>query len=232
MANTLPANDSALLAWSLNFSTKLSSSAGAFGISVAAAAAYATVHGNFAAAMAAVDPAVRSKTATATKNTARTALKLAANQTIDLVNGTPTVTVAQKVSLGINLRMKPTVAPVPATAPGLTIKSVSAWTVNLKLFDTASSAKRGRPPRVSGATIYSYVGATPPVDINGWRLEGMTGKTEQSVTFADSNPPGTKVWFSAYWFNTRKQTGPSSVPVSTYLQGGSVSMPMTLAKAA
>ena len=232
MADTFPRSDAALLAFSLNFSTKLTANPVAFGISVAQATAYATVHGNFATAMAAADKALRTPSATAAKNTARTALKLAANQTMDIINGTPTVTVAQKLSLGMNVRVKPTPAPVPSTAPGIEVKSVSAWTVNIKLSDTANSAKRGKPPGVTGAMIYSYIGATPPVDMGAWTLEGMTGKTEQSITFANTNPGGTKVWFTAYWFNTRKQTGPSSVPITTNLQGGSVSMQMTLAKAA
>ena len=232
MAATFPRTDAALLAWSSTFSSKISLSPILFGLSVSEAAAYATVHGNFSTAMAAADKVLRTPSATAAKNTARTALKLAANQTMDLINGRPFVTVAQKLSLGMNVRVKPTPAPLPATSPGVEVKSVSAWTVNLKLSDTANSGKRGKPPGVTGAMIYSYVGAAPPVDMGAWTLEGMTGKTEQSITFASSNPGGTKVWFSAYWFNTRKQTGPMSVPITTNLQGGSVSMPMKMSKAA
>ena len=224
MGQTLPLTDNALLAWSLNFSTKVSSMPTAFGLTAAQAASYALVHGTFASAMAAVAPTVRNKSATAAKNTARTALKLAANQTVDLVNGTPTVTNSQKISLGINVRVKPVPAPIPTTSPGLTVLSVSAWSVNLRLHDSASSAKRGRPPGVIGAALFSYIGATPPVDIGGWQPEGMTGKTNVTISFANSNPPGTKVWFSAYWFNGRKESGPSTPPVSTYLQGGSMSM--------
>ena len=224
MGQTLPRFDNALLAWSLNFSTKISATFAAFGLTSAQAAAYATVHGNFATAMAAVAPTVRSKSATAAKNTARTALKLAANQTVDLVNGTPSVTNSQKVSLGINVRVKPTPIPIPTTSPGITVLSVSAWSVNLKLHDTASSAKRGRPPGVSGASLFSYIGATPPVSMSGWQPEGMTGKTNVTISFPNSNPPGTKVWFSAFWFNGRKESGPSTPPMSTYLQGGSMSL--------
>ena len=224
MGQTLPTSDNALLAWSLNFSTKISATPTAFGLTAAQATAYATVHGNFATAMAGVAPTVRSKSATAAKNTARTALKLAANQSVDLVNGTPSVTNSQKISLGINVRVKPTPTPVPTTSPGLVVLSVSAWSVNLKLHDSASSAKRGKPPGVNGAMLFSYIGATPPVDIGGWQPEGMTGRTNVTISFANTNPPGTKVWFSAYWFNGRKESGPSTPPVSTYLQGGSMSL--------
>ena len=224
MAKTFPTADTALLAWSLGFSTKLLESPNLFGISEAQAEAYATVHENFASAMAAVVPALRSKTATAEKNSARAALKLAAKQMIDRVNGSPTVTVAQKLSLGISVRVKPTPAPLPVTAPGVNVISVTAWTVNLKLYDTASSGNRGKPTLMSGAVLYSYVGETPPVNIGEWKTEGMSGRTFQSVTFDGSNPPGTKVWFSALWFNARLKIGPSSPPISTHLQGGSVSM--------
>ena len=228
-----PQTDAALQAWSSNFFSILSTAAvGKYGVSAGQITAYGTVNSAFISALAACDPNLRNKSAVATKNQARTTLKNAAKLMANTINGVATVTVGEKIALGLNVRVKPTPAPVPAAAPGVTVKSVLAWTVNIRLFDTASSAKRGKPPRVSGAMIYSYVGAAPPVDMGAWTLEGMTGKTEQSITFANTNPGGTKVWFTAYWFNTRKQTGPMSVPITTNLQGGSVSMPMAMAKAA
>ena len=220
-----PSTDAALQAWSANFLSVLSAgSAGQYGVTPAQITAYSAVNGAYVSAVAACDPNVRSKAAVVAKNQARTNLKNAARLMANTINGVSTVTNAQKTALGLNVRVKPTPAPVPATAPVVIVVSVSAWTVSIRLSDIASSVKRGKPPGVTGAMLYSYVGATPPVDIASWQLEGMTGKTEQSVVFSNSNPPGTKVWFSAYWFNTRKQTGPSSAPIATYLQGGSVSM--------
>jgi hypothetical protein len=96
--------------------------------------------------------------------------------------------------------------------------------VSLKLHDSTSGAKRGKPPGVSGASVFSFVGAVAPSDMGSWKFEGSTGKTKVDVSFDNSNAPGTKVWLTAFWFNGRKQSGPACAPVATNLQGGSVSM--------
>jgi hypothetical protein len=44
------------------------------------------------------------------------------------------------------------------------------------------------------------------------------------LAFLSGNPPGTRVWLTAFWFNGRKQSGPMCAPVGTNLPGGSVSM--------
>ena len=224
MPSTLPRSDSALLAWSLNFGSKISLSPVTYGLSAAQATSYGTVHANYASALAACDPVVRNRTATAAKNTAKAELKIAANQLIDAVNSTPGVTNAEKINIGINIRVKPTPSPVPATVPGMIVMSVNAWTVKIKLYDIASKAKRGRPPGVVAANLFSYVGAVPPAGMGAWQFEGTVGKTTVDVTFPNTVAPGTKVWLSAFWLSGSKKSGPASPPLSTYIQGGSMSM--------
>jgi hypothetical protein len=220
----LPRKDAALLAWSLNFSGLISSTPTAFGLTTAQATAYAALHSSFATALAAADPAVRTKSAVATKNAARAALKANARLLAKLIEGTASVTDSQKLALGLNVRAAPAPIPPPATAPGLDVISVSAWTVKIRLHDTASSAKRGKPPGVIGAAIFTYSGTTPPADIGSWQFEGNTGRTTIDISFPNTLAPGAKVWLTAFWFNGRKQSGPTTTPVSTNLPGGSVSM--------
>lgn len=186
MAVTFPRTDEGLLAWSVNFSTKITATPTAFGLTAAQATAYAAVHTAYSTALAACDPSLRNKTATAAKNTAKAALKLAARQMGSIVEGTPTVTDAQKISLGLNVRRTPVPIPAPSSSPGLDIVAVAGWTVNIHLHDTASSAKRGKPPGVIGAAVFSYVGALPPADIGAWQFEGNTGG--RSLTWCSPTP--------------------------------------------
>jgi hypothetical protein len=174
----------------------------------------------------AVQPGVRSKMNVIAKNNAKAALKTNIRNWAKIVEGTATVTDAQKAQLGLNVRAQPSPIPPPATSPGLDVISVNAWTVKIRLHDTASSAKRGKPPGVIGAAIFTYAGAatTPPADIGSWQFEGNTGRTILDVSFPNSLAPGAKVWLTAFWFNGRKQSGPTTTPVSTNLPGGSVSM--------
>ena len=220
----LPNKDTALLAWSLNFNTLITATPTAYGLSAGLATGYGTLHTNYATALAACEPGSRTRSAVSTKNAARLALKNDARSLAKLVDGTTSVTNAQKLSLGLTVKSSPSPIPAPSSAPGLDVVSVSAWTVKVKLHDSTSGAKRGKPAGVSGASVFSFAGAAAPADISLWKFEGNTGRTTVNVVFPNTLAPGAQVWLTAFWFNGRKQSGPASAPVSTNLQGGSVSM--------
>jgi hypothetical protein len=221
----LPNTDSGLLAWSANFNTLITATPTAYGLTAALATAYGTLHTAYSTALAAADPAIRTKASIATKNAARNALKADARLLADLVQGTASVTNAQKLALGLTVRSAPSPIPPPADAPGLTVLSTNAWTVKIRLSDTSSTAKRGKPPGVSGSAIFTFVGATPPADIGSWQFEGNTGRTNKiDVVFPNTLAAGSKVWLTAFWFNGRKQSGPACTPVGANLPGGSVSL--------
>ena len=220
----LPNTDARLLAWSLNFSTLITATPTAYGLTTAQANTYRGLHNAYATALAACDPSMRTKMAVATKNTARNNLKANARLLANLVNGTASVTNAQKLQLGLTVKAKPTPIPPPSAAPALDVMSVAGWTVKVKLHDTASGKKRGKPPGVSGASVFSFVGPAAPTNISAWTFQGSTGRTSIDVEFANTLAAGTTVWLTAFWFNGRKQSGPACSPVSTNLPGGSVSM--------
>ena len=160
----LPRADAALLAWSANFNTLINATPTAYGLTAALATAYGTLHTAYATALAAADPAIRTKSAVAAKNVARTNLKTDARLLAKLIEGTASVTDGRKLSLGLNVKAWPSPIPVPSSAPGLDVASVSAWTVKIKPHDSTSSAKRGKSPGVSGSAAFSFVGATAPTD--------------------------------------------------------------------
>jgi hypothetical protein len=208
----------------LNFSTLITATPTAYGLTSTLATAYAALHTAYGTALAACEPSIRTKSAVSTKNVARTNLKNDAKLLANLVNGTASVTNAQKLALGLNVKAAPAPVPPPSAAPALNVNSVSGWTVKIKLSDSSSSAKRGKPPGVSGASVFSFVGTSAPTDIGAWKFEGSTGRTNVDVAFPNTLAAGTQVFLTAFWFNGRKQSGPACAPVSTHLQGGSVSM--------
>ena len=222
----LPNRDTELLAWSLNFKTLITATPTAYGLTSALATAYGTLHDAYASALAAVEPAIRTRGAVVTKNAARTALKTQARLLANLVDGTASVTNTQKTTLGLNVRRKRTPVPPPATSPVLSVLSVKGWTVAVRL-KASNVAKRGRPVGAVGATLFSYVGTTPPSTASGWKFEGNTGKSVFEVEFDSALAPGAKVWLSAFWFNGSKESGPACTPVSTNLQGGALQLNAT-----
>jgi hypothetical protein len=64
------------------------------------------------------------------------------------------------------------------------------------------------------------VGPDYPVDPSKWRYEGPCTGRKAAVVFDNSIPNGAEVWICAAWLNQKLQAGPTSIPLSTNLQGG------------
>jgi hypothetical protein len=226
MADFLPSREASLVTWANNFSTLITATPTAFGLVAGQATSFATLNTAWVSAYnTAKAPTTRSPSNIQAKKTAKHALIANARQLAAIIQKYPSITNAQRSSLGLTVPSAPSPVPPPSDAPAMEITSVSGWTVNFRLHDATTGSKRGKPAGVSGASIFSFVGATPPGDISAWKFEGSTSRTVKlQATFDSSTAPGTKVWLTAFWFNPRKQSGPACSPVSTNLQGGSVAM--------
>lgn len=220
MASFLPDKDQALLAWSSNFSTLISATPAAFNLTAGDATAYAALHTTFATSLAACDPGVRNKAAVNSKNLARNNLKVQARLLANTINGYGPVTDAQKIELGLTVRSAPTPIPPPADAPALDVVSVNGRTVNIRLHDATDASRRGKPPLVKAAAVFSFVGEEAPTDPSLYKFEGNTTRTEFTVVFPNSVAPGTQVFLTAMWMNERMESGPGCEPVGTRVQFG------------
>jgi hypothetical protein len=201
MANNsfLPDRDTALLAWSLNFSSLITSTPTAYGLVAADATAFALLHTGYATALAACDPGQRNKSAVATKNSAKASLKTSARLLANKINGTASVTDAQKLELGLTVRAQPSPIPPPAFAPAVDLVSVVGRTVRIHIHDSQEANRRGRPVNVKGASVFSFVGAEPPAGPDGWKAEGITNMTKVDIAFPESVAAGAQVWITAQW---------------------------------
>jgi len=221
---SFPSTDTGLLQWSQNVVNLITPVPATWGLVVGDVTSYTALHNSYSTALAACDPAIRNKPAVITKNAAIVSLKNGATLLANKIYASTAVTDAMKTQIGMPPRATPTPIPAPSTAPVIEIISTSGWVVRTRLRD-ADGARRGKPVGTSGASVFSFVGATPPGDISGWTFQGNTGRvTAFDITFPDSTPVGSKIWLTAFWFNGRKQSGPMSTPVSVNLPGGGVSM--------
>jgi hypothetical protein len=221
---SFPATDTGLLQWSQNVVNLITPTPATYGLVAGDVTTYTALHNAYSTALAACDPSVRSKPAVITKNAARTALKNGATMLANKIYASPAVTDAQKTQLGMPPRTAPTPIPAPSSSPAIEVVSTTGWTVRIRLRD-GGGASRGKPAGTIGASVFSSVGATAPGDISEWKFEGNTGRVNKiDVTFPTTLAAGATVWFTAFWFNGRKQSGPASQPISANLPGGSVSM--------
>lgn len=224
MATTFPRTDLALLAWAQNFYAVGNPIATSLGLTSAQFTSFNGLISTFQTDLAACAPDIRNKAAVVAKNQARTALKNSARLLSSIVEGQATVTDATKTQLGLNVRKPPTPSPIPTSAPVIVVETVSGFTVKVRLKEQSGGKPRGKPAQTIGASFFSYVGADAPSDISQWKFEGNTGRTIFDVQFPNTLAKGTVVWFTAFWFNGAKLSGPMTTPISAVLQAGTVTM--------
>lgn len=223
MADFLPNNDSKLRAWADNFSTKITAQPVSYGLVAAQATAFAAVMATFDAALSvATTPATRTRGAIAAKDAAKKTMMANARDLARIINAFPSITNQQRIDLGLTPRsdtISPVPVPVPQESPVLEVVSANGYNMRLKLRSVDSN-RRGKPPGVDGATIFSFVGSAPPTDIAKWKYEGSTSITLFDMAFPPTVEGGSQVWLTAFWYNPRKQSGPACTPISAYIAGG------------
>ncbi len=219
----LPSREADLLAWTNSFSSQITADPVVFGLDAIQATTLATLLSDFQATYdAATNNNTRTPAIIVAKRDAKNALIAKIRELAAIIQADPSVTDQQKSGLGLTVRdSEPTPVPVPKTRPGIQIFSSVGRSVTIKLSDVENPDSRGKPEGVDGATVLTFLGSTPPApeDIPAWTFQGNTGRTSLTVNFDPSVESGTTAWFTAFWFNTRKQSGPATLPVSTQIPG-------------
>lgn len=220
----LPQTDGGLRDWSANFSAQLAGmDPTKVGITVEEATAYAALQADYATKYAAaVNPDTRGSATVLAKNQAKKLLITDSRKLAMAANNYPATTDQRRHDLGLTIRdTDPSPVPVPDTMPRITFLPSNGLTVHFKVNDV-DETKRGKPPEVTAALVYTYVGETAPLDITQWQFQGPTTKTKTHVTFPADTPGGSTTWFTAVWVNRKMQPGPASQPVSINIAGGGV----------
>jgi hypothetical protein len=110
----------------------------------------------------------------------------------------------------------------PTLRPSLRVLSVYDRTVTIDILDPTVGAKRSRPADATQTLVYFFAGENYSGDPNTWQFAGVATERRFDFTVAGTVPAGTRVWITASYTNGRGIPGPSSVPVSTAVQGSGV----------
>ncbi len=219
-------SDEGVRNWADNFSSRISAEAdpGVLGLDAVQVSAYAALQMDYDTKFTlATQPTTRGGATILAKNLAKKPLVSESRKLAMIVTNHPGVTDQQRYDLGLTVRdNEPTPVPVPSTAPTIDVKSMDGWTLSFRLHD-GDATSRAKPTGVKGATIFSYVGDEAPVDVEAWKFEGNITKTDSKVVFPSTLAPGTKVFLTAFWFNTRAESGPAAMPVSRLINYGGMS---------
>jgi hypothetical protein len=219
--NYFNGTDAELYTGAQNFASIVTEGPGLYGLTSTQAAAITALSEDYSEKyLAAINPTTRTKAAIAAKNLSRKNLCKMASDLAQIVQATPSVTDEMKIVLGLNVHKQPASRQRPTARPGVDLISVVERDVNVHIHDIDSITKRGKPADVEAAWVYSFVGPEYPSDPSQWTFEGSTSKANYKITFPNSLPGGTQVWICAAWINAKQEAGPTSVPITTNLQGG------------
>ena len=216
-----PTTDSGVEQFTANFSGLISIDPAVYGLDSKIAADYSGLQKDFAAKLtAAVNPATRGRLSVFQKDEARKALVLITRKYAQQISKMVSVTDDQRVELGITIAdTKRTPVPAPTTSPHIKVIKTEGRYVTLELSQT--KAKRGKPNKVAGATIFTFTGPVAPQGADGWKFIENTTKTTVQIPFPPSST-GDTIWITAFWSNSRDESGPAAAPISIALPAGGV----------
>lgn len=216
----IPKKDADLLIWAQENSALITATPTAFGLTAPIATAYAAAVTAYDTALSAARAENHGKVDIITKDEKRRLLVANIRSWARLVQGTPTVTTAQRGQLGLNLRDKPG-SPVhaPTLPPVVRVKQAIGRTMAVEILG-AGTAGRAKPKGASSAVVLSYVGATAPADADAYSLQGIVTRANFDIQFPSSVPAGAKVWITAAWVSPRGEMSELSDPISAYVAGG------------
>ena len=211
----LPKNDGGLTDWSNNFGLVVAADPARCFLTAADADRYAAARRAFEAGRArAYDPATATPLARADLCDVRRALVALSRELAMRVARSPGATDALRRELRLTVpdpdRHAP---PVPDEAPRVSIRSVDAHGLRVCIADAGDVPRR--PAHAAGANVFCSAGAAPPEHLQDWSFVAGTTRRELRVPLPRGATPGTRLWVTAFWFNSRCQRGPLATAAGT-----------------
>jgi len=217
----MPAKKVERVAWARNFVQNVTPNAAEYGISPVLMTEFTQINATLQTAwLTAENVETRTRGKIAAFHTSLKLMQEMATRLVRIIQGTPGVTAQMKIDAGVTVyKDSRTVTPPPTQKPVVVTTGVEGRNVLVELRQDLD--KRAKAPNAVGATIFTYVGATPPTGASGWMFAVNTTKTKLAIPFPASDVNQT-VWITAFWKNAKDQSGPASTPVSIMLPAGGV----------
>ena len=205
----IPAANAQCADWMDNFSSRVTATPTAFGLTAPIAVIIASLVDPFLAALAiSTAPATRTSVTTAATLAAKTACLAGVRPYAQQVKANPVVTDDQRVELGLTVdSFPPTPIPAPTTFPVLVFKSASHLLQTFGYYDTATPTTKAKPPGVVALEIVRSIGLVPATDPTQCVAIGSFNKSPLSITFG-AGDVGKIATFFGRW---RTQSGPGGV---------------------
>jgi hypothetical protein len=201
-------NDAQLYTGSEAFSAQISATPTAFGLSALQASSYAALNATFGEKyLAANNEETRTKAAIVAKTEAARLLRLAAADLAKIIDGTPTVTDAQKTALGLNVRKVPSPMGAPGTAYNLKVKLMGdgsidmGWKCNNPRGSTGTIYQIFRRIGAGAADAFEYLGGVGSKKLHDTTIPAGTAVVTYKIQAVRSTAVGDWAEFSVNFGN-------------------------------
>jgi hypothetical protein len=221
----LPSRESELIGFSQVFSAKISAAPEVYGLTPAQTSGFTALLTAFISAWERVqDPDARTRPNTCAKNAAKQALindPCGVRELVAIIKSHPGITNAQRAELQLTAPDdEPSPIDLDHEPPALSVLSVRGRSIRARLKDQHHPTRRAKPKEAQGATVLYHVGETASSDPAKWAFALNTSRTSFDVHIPATIPPGSRIWLTAFWFNERKDPGPSATPQHAFIGDG------------
>ena len=213
MADYLPRSDSEFRAWVTTFVTYANANLATLGLVAADLTLVTQAQTTFNAGLDAhLLASASAAAARETKDAAGTTLDQRIRVLVRRLQANPSLTNAHRQALGITVPADTrTSAPVPASRPVADIDTSQRLTHVIAFSDEGGAS---RPDGVAGCQIWMKIGDPAPADLSEMLYVATATRSGYAVQHGGENG-GKRVYYALRWINTRGQTGPWSLTVSS-----------------
>ena len=205
VAPYIPSRDADLSNWATNFSSLITATPAAYGLTSIDASNIAGAVSTFTSAYALVtSKSTKTAKTCSDKNTARVGLLGVVRPYAQSIALNAGVASSAKIALGLNPRTStPQPVTAPVTSPVLTVQSASNLALILRYRDSAASVSvKSKPYGVMSCEVYGLVSATPVTDPSTMFHLASATKSPLTIT-RPSGDAGKQLYLVARW-KTRK----------------------------
>lgn len=219
MASYIPSKEADLINWGLNYTTLISATPLAYGLTAGDAASLASNFAEFQTAYnLAINPSTRTIATVAAKDEQKAGFLSLARSYAAIIRANQSVTNEQLAALGLTVRdSTPTVVPVPTSVPVINVPLAGPSQQYMTIADQYTPTSKAKPQGVAGMLLFRKTAATPQTNFVGAQAVGLFTKADQLLDTSGLTA-GEVATYWGRWYNRKGQLGPLSAPASAVIQ--------------
>jgi hypothetical protein len=197
--------------WAVNFSTLITATPTAYGLTAGNATTISTAVNAFTSAYTtATDPSTRTSSSVAAMRVAKANMIVVVRQFAAIIRANPAITAEQLSDLGLTVAdTEPTPIPAPTTFPLLDVVKATPNRHELRYSDSESPDSRAKPPGATSLQLFRVVDDAEVTSPTGASLVGMFTTNPVRIDSSPDDAGKTATYF-ARWVTRRGLIGPWS----------------------